>query len=234
MTPATHPATPATVSDKRRINPWSVWLLVGVMLGGIVVYFSYLKTLERQAADARPGLYSRLEENLHLLERSGAKVSFNDLRGKVWLVGQVFTRCPGQCAGMTAEMGKFQEKFGKDPRFHLVSVSLDPEHDTPAMLDAFATTHGFEGENWWFVTGEPKEVNGYMRKNFHFAPKRKAEEDKDNEMDLFLHDTKVALVDGGGHVRGWYDLFEPMSVEQLGRDIAIVLAEMPETANVGE
>lgn len=226
MTPATDPDTPAAPVETRRINPWSVWLLVGVMLGGIVVYFSYLKTLERQAKESRPGLFRRLEDNLHLVERSGKAVSLNDLRGKVWLVGQVFTRCPGQCAGMTAEMGKFQEKFGADPRFQLVSVSLDPEYDTPELLAEFANTHGFMGENWWFVTGVPEEVNGYMRKNFFFAPKKKADADKDSEMDLFLHDTKVALVDGGGHVRGWYDLFLPLSVEQLGRDIPVVLQEM--------
>jgi protein SCO1/2 len=223
MSPVTAPKSPALPAEKRRINPWSVWLLVGVMLGGIVVYFSYLKTVANQPY--RPGLKARLESNLHLVERSGKAVSLNDLRDKVWLVGQVFTRCPGQCAGMTAEMGKFLTKFGSDPRFQLVSVSLDPEHDTPELLAEFANTHGFKGENWWFVTGEPKEVNDYMRKYFHFAPKRKAEADKDNEMDLFLHDTKVSLVDGGGHIRGWYDLFQPLSVEQLERDIPIVLEE---------
>ncbi len=211
--------------SKPRIHPWSIWLIIIIMMGGLVVYYNYLKTLQRQSQNSRPPYIKRLEDNLKVTRSSGEETSLKELKGKTWLVSHIFTRCPGQCAGIGVELKELQEEFGDDPNFHIVSVSMDPTYDTPDILKRFRETHQLEGDNWWFVTGDPEPVNDYMRKFFFFAPQVKPEKDRDNPNDIYNHDTKIALVDGGAHVRGWYNAFDAMAMDKLRRDLKFVLKE---------
>ena len=130
-------------SNPKRINPWSIWLIIGLMLGGLVVYYNYLQELKRQD-DGRPAYFAALETNLDAIEQSGEKVSLADLKGKVYLCNYVFTRCPGQCIGVGEVMKDHLKQWGGHPLFHMVSISLDPGHDTPEDLRAFIRDEVYE------------------------------------------------------------------------------------------
>jgi protein SCO1/2 len=217
-------------APQRRINPWSVWLLILIMLGGIFVFYNYVLTLERQSEDYRPGKVKRIDENFLFTRHDGKQVTTGDLEGKVWLVSHVFTRCPGQCAGITAEMKTFQQQHADNPLFNLVSVSMDPDYDTPEILTEFRKSHELTGDNWWFVTGPAEALNGYMFKYFFFKPIVKTDDEKEQANDIYKHDSKVALVDHARNVRDWYDLFDKDDVEKLKKDLEIVLKEAADEA----
>ena len=67
-------------------------------------------------------------------DSTGKTVRLSQLDGKVFLIAYVYTTCPRGCAEVVDQMRAMQAKFGNDPRFHLVSVSLNPSHDTPEQL----------------------------------------------------------------------------------------------------
>lgn len=95
-----------------------------------------------------------------LTDQSGRPFRLEDLRGRAVLIDFIFTNCPGPCPILTASMVQVQRRLGDDlsERVHFVSVSLDPERDTPAALTSYASRHGADLGNWSFVTGAVPDV----------------------------------------------------------------------------
>lgn len=217
---------------KPRINPWSIWLIIGVMAGGLFVYSSWVATLKRQAIDGRPMLGERLETNLDLVNQFGEEVKLGDLKGKVYLCNYVFTRCPGQCGGVSSIMKELLADYEGHPLFRLASISLDPAHDSAEDMLAFSKKFELEAKQWWFLTGVESEIDSYMRRYFKFTRRLKKPEEKTGELDLYEHDPLIALVDHGGHIRGLYNVFDSRRAtefqDRLKSDLEKVMIEAME------
>lgn len=109
--------------------------------------------------------YREIGENLPsftLLDQEGRTVSASRFRGKRVVLNFIFTRCPvaTMCPAATLRMSQLQkaarEAGAKD--FELVSISLDPEFDTPGVLREYAETRGLDTSNWSFLTGPDAAV----------------------------------------------------------------------------
>ncbi len=100
-----------------------------------------------------------------LIDRDGATVSSADLRGKVLLVDFIYTRCPGPCPTLTGVHLEAWKALPDDlrDRVRFVSISIDPEHDTPEALDAYAKARGADRPGWSFLTGETERVEEVLR-----------------------------------------------------------------------
>jgi protein SCO1/2 len=94
-------------------------------------------------------------------------------------------------------------------------VSVDPAHDTPAVLDAYAAARGIEDPRWFFLTGPRQEVYSLVRDGFKLAVG--AEGGAADEP--ILHSTRLVLVDSGGRIRGYYDAFDEQAVGRLLDDV---------------
>jgi protein SCO1 len=222
----------------RKVNPLTIWGVIIIIVLGMVVGFNYVvfklrAEQEMKMADtAPPPKIGRLEDDLDAIESSGRNVKLSELRGKILVIGYVFTRCPRGCAGVVAQMKVLQEKFGKDPRFHLVSVSLDGDYDTPETLTKFAEANQITGDNWWFITGDKDKIRAYMS-NPHqigFMPVQFVpEKDRINDADLYIHDMRLAIVDHLGQVRGRHEVLHPqlsdVVFEKLVSDLEKVFKE---------
>lgn len=106
-----------------------------------------------------------------LVERSGRQVHRADLHGKVWVVNFMFTRCPGdgECLLETNRMARLQTRFARQEDVRLVSISVDPEYDTPAVLARYARRFGADAERWLFLTGAPAAIYRLARDGFHLG-----------------------------------------------------------------
>ena len=95
----------------------------------------------------------------------GRTVSLEGLAGKTLLVDFVFTRCPGPCPSLTANHVSVQRKLSAEARerIQFVSISIDPERDTPEDLKAYALARGADLANWSFLVGAPDETLAVMR-----------------------------------------------------------------------
>lgn len=188
----------------------TVWVLIAFMLGGVLVTYNYLLRNRFEYHSERPAFKGKLEKDLTALNRTGREVTLGSLRGKVWVAGYLFTDCPKQCIGVARKMAELQERFGQNERFHLVSFSVNPAGDTPGKMNAFVKAHGIDAANWWFLTGDEKTIRDYMVSYFRFYP---VTENTDPvtiaTQGAFQHDPRLALVDGLGNIRGYYDVTDP-------------------------
>jgi protein SCO1/2 len=116
------------------------------------------------------------------------------LAGKVWLVDFIYTNCPGPCPRMTSQMHGLQKQLANDADVRLVSISVDPDHDTPPVLNEFAHRFGGPADDWLFLTGRPATVHLLAHDVFKVG-------DVIQNMD---HSTKFMVVDKQGNLRGYY------------------------------
>ena len=155
-----------------------------------------------------------------LVESSGKPTSLADLRGRVWVAGFILTRCSGQCPIITHNMLLLQKLLPAREDVRLVSVSVDPEHDTPQVLAAYAVTNGVDRSGWWFLTGSRPAMEQLVRETFKLLVDASAGTDEEPVM----HSAKLVLVDRVGQIRGYYDGNDVETMKKLARDVKRLVA----------
>jgi protein SCO1/2 len=146
-----------------------------------------------------------------LTERSGKAVTDADLDGEVWLASFIFTRCPSSCPRIVETLRGLRSGRLKDVPVRFVSVSVDPEHDTPAVLTDFAKSRGLDGLDWWFLTGDRTTIYDLILEKFHLPVAPGGE----GSVEAVAHSDRLALVDRGNKVIGVYSSNDPGAINDL-------------------
>jgi cytochrome oxidase Cu insertion factor (SCO1/SenC/PrrC family) len=159
-----------------------------------------------------------------LTDQSGAAAGTRQLAGNVWIVNFMFTRCTATCPAQTREMAGLQQNLakhslGKSVRF--VSISVDPEHDTPEVLSDYAKEYGADTKTWSFLTGPRAEILKLSQKGF-FLP---VTESSAGANAPITHSSKFVLVDPYRRIRGFYEAIATKERGELLRDLDQILAE---------
>jgi protein SCO1/2 len=168
-------------------------------------------------------LYSTLPEFL-LTDQFGEPRGAGDLRGRVWVAGFVFTRCPSTCPVVTATMLDVQRRakhLGNS--FRLVSISVDPAHDTPERLAEYAQASHVRPQSWFFLTGDPDVIRRLVVKDFKLA----LDDAPPDSVEPILHSTRLVLVDQKMGIRGYYDSTDPAAMDNLLRDAGLLANRGP-------
>lgn len=206
----------------------TVTIIMVIAALSVIVAWNYYIKVKRDRASNRLAMNGRLEKDITLTDHTGKARQLGELKGKVFIVGWLYTTCPRGCAALAVEMRELQKEFGDDSRFAMVSVSLDPVHDTPQVLQQWVTAHGFGGDNWWFVTGAEKEIVEYMERYLGLWRKTVDPKEKLSPEDNWYHPVAFRLIDHKGNVRG--DLYYPNHPTYEGkyfpRDIRGDIAEL--------
>lgn len=145
-----------------------------------------------------------------MVDSLGRAFDSKSLAGQVWVADFIYTNCPGPCPLMTSRMHRLEQRLRNDNDVRLVSISVDPERDTPAVLNDFAHRFGGPTSQWVFLTGTPDTIHLLAFQTFHVG-------DVIGKMD---HSTKFVLVDKRSAIRGYYSTFDPESMTALMKDIA--------------
>jgi protein SCO1/2 len=144
----------------------------------------------------------RLAPGYHLTDQSGASITSEDARGKITLYSFRYGNCGDDCDSIDATVGEVRDRVGEvdlgDTDFQIVTISFDPERDTPAALTAEAASLGADGDQWRLATGDPSHLENVVRAGF----KVWYEERDDGS---FAFDPTLVLVDGWGVIRGEYE-----------------------------
>jgi protein SCO1 len=153
-----------------------------------------------------------------LTSQDGKQVALADLRGKVVAVTFIFTLCSATCPVLTPMMSLVQDRLGPDfgTNVAFVSVTIDPERDTPEMLKLYAQMYGADVPGWHFLTGEAVAIQDLTRRYGVFASKT-----VDGDIE---HSFLTSIVDPHGIIRVQYlgVRFDP---EEFRRDILSLLRE---------
>jgi protein SCO1/2 len=134
-----------------------------------------------------------------LVECRGKVVTNEDLRGSIWVVNFLYTGAGEQAFLQGAEMASLQRSFRKAERVCLLTITVDPEHDTPEVLRAFAERLQASADRWWFLTGEWDQVETLVKSGFRVVLERN--DGSAPDLPPILHSTRFALLDGNGRVR---------------------------------
>ncbi|HTB22572.1 MAG TPA: SCO family protein [bacterium] len=139
-----------------------------------------------------------------LADQDGRPFDSAALKGKVWAAAFIYTRCTTSCPLITYQMAQLQKKWAKQADFRLVSVTVDPLHDTPQILQDYARTYGADPKTWTFLTGPPGQVYDLIEKGFLASVHRMSVEEKGKKVDI-PHSTNIVVVDRQGNLRGIFE-----------------------------
>ena len=150
-----------------------------------------------------------------LTNQFGKVIGRDDLADRVWLVDIIFTRCPGPCAAMTRRMAELQSLIPSDLPVGFLSLTTDPEFDTPSVLEGYGNRFEADFSRWHFVTGTKADLGRLAADGLKLVGKAKAEELRASPDDLFIHSTVFALVDSQGRLRGVKETMPPPASEDV-------------------
>lgn len=187
-----------------------VLLLVGSLLG--LFWLNYKLRLIKALA---PPVLAQLPP-FSLVERNRKPMDLDELKGSVWIADFIFTRCPGPCPLMSSHMSKLQDVFKEEASLRLVSISVDPEFDTPEVLSEYAERFQAKEGRWFFLTGEKDRIHVLAQSGFLVG----------DVQDVSVHSTRFILVDRKGRVRGYYDSQEDEDIQKLIHDTRLLLREV--------
>jgi len=160
-------------------------------------------------------------------------INNKNFEGKVYVVEFFFTSCPNICPKMNESMVKLQQEFYGNPAFGIASITIDPIHDTPEVLNAYAKEKGASLKNWHFLTGDKEVIYTFSNDGFrlYVGENEKVEGG-------FEHSGLFALIDKDGFIRSrvvkngtyknpikFYNSLDAKEVQWLKEDITQLLKE---------
>ncbi len=183
--------------------------------------------------------------DFHLRDHRSQEVTQADWLGSVIVVNFIYSRCAEACPLSTAHMLKLQTVYAEEPRVRLVSISVDPDYDTPEVLAGYAERLGVRSTRWSFLTGEKKQIYRLAQEGFHLGVLDPNDLDKTSKLrrliDIFApavalahdgaqdghqpiqHSARLVVVDGGGRIRQYYDSRDADILQRVERDVNFLL-----------
>lgn len=150
--------------------------------------------------------------------QEGSIVGRDRMDGKITIVDFFFTSCPSICPQMSREMERVNDMFRDQESVQIMSFSIDPEYDTPAVLKAYAAEHRGVAGKWDFLTGDKAAIYQLARCGFVIPTL-----DGFGIPDDFVHSDKFILVDQLGRIRGYYSGTSREDVDLLILETKILL-----------
>jgi protein SCO1/2 len=205
------------VTDTPKRLPFVAWVIAFAVAGILIFGASRLfKSSERHDVDAMPPIGEI--PSFRFTTQEGKVLTKEDLLGKIWVADFVFTRCTGPCPVMTSRMAELAKGLAKAKDVRLVSISVDPEHDTPTVLSEYAGRMLADPSKWIFLTGPKQEIDDFARKGMFQVLAY-------DEKGVPTHSTRFLVIDRNGWIRKTHHLDEPELVQKLLIDVGDLLRE---------
>jgi len=200
----------AMATHRSRTFPW---IVAGAVAAGLVLFFVGLRSLPSRQA---PLPVLATVPDFTLTSSAGRPIRRGDLLGQPWIADLMFTRCAGVCPRLTSEMARLEEGSRDRPGTKFVSISVDPETDTPDVLAAYAKKLDVERDRWFFLTGEREAVYELVRAGLLLPAE---EGDPQRGEDPVIHSSRFVLIDSLGRIRGFYDSRDSEALLRLRSDL---------------
>jgi protein SCO1/2 len=184
--------------------PWTIG--VGLLLLLMCLALAFVSAgLNRRVAQGRHlPVYSEIQD-FNLTNQNGAAISLADLRGHVWISDIIFSRCPGPCLRMSRQMQELQTSLSPRSRTRLVSLTTDPDFDSPPVLVEYGRRFQADTNRWMFLTGTKAQLGGLAMGGLKLSAVGKSPAERESADDLFIHSTRFVIIDKRGRLRGVFD-----------------------------
>ena len=193
---------PSVTNSSRRIE-FIVWGALGLTIIVIAAAFIY----KRLAPEPVPLPVIGPVGEFTLTNQHGRVISATDFRGHVWIANIIFTRCAGPCPLMTRAMKEIQDTTDKGIR--LVTLTTDPDYDSPEILRRRGEEVGADFNRWSFLTGSKQQIARLAVDGLKLTAQEKAASERENPADLFIHSAAFVIVDQSNNLRAAFHLDDP-------------------------
>jgi protein SCO1/2 len=156
-------------------------------------------------------------------DQRGWLVSDRSLRGQALVVDFFFASCTTSCPMLTARMASVEkaieareQQLGRQLPAHLVSITLDPENDTPEVLRQYAERYGADADRWSFLSGRSADLDRVVVRGFKTTFQRA---DPSAGIATIMHGEWLVLVDAQGAIRGYYAASDPERMAGLVHEV---------------
>jgi protein SCO1 len=192
-------------------------IVLATLLASLVICVAYRALADRKPKAERAGKdLKSLGLTLPAFqfeERSGRAVRNADFAGRVWIASAIFTRCPLSCPRITSVMKSLQGKL-EGTGVRLVSVSVDPDHDTPGVLSDYSRRFEADPTRWWFLRGPKDTTYALIRDGFLLPVQESSPGEVAAGAEAFGHSDRLVLLEGNMTL-GVYDSNDPGELADL-------------------
>ncbi|MBX5439426.1 MAG: SCO family protein [Thermoflavifilum sp.] len=206
----------------RHLHRWKMLLLawpiaivaVSLMIYAVVQHQEALPVYGQLEGWNAPASDTQYVSHYVFVNPQHQAISFRSFPGKILVVNFFFTRCPNVCPRMMHELTNVVEQFTNDDRVQFISLTVDPDYDTPEQLQHYASAMDLPTQHWSLLTGDKRLIYRAAVVGFHVS----ASPGNGNIPD-FIHTDKIMLVDTRGRIRGYYSGIVKREMNLLIQDI---------------
>lgn len=152
-----------------------------------------------------------------LTDQDGKEVTLKSFDNTIFVAGFFYSHCPDLCSKVNANLDTLVKGYAKNRMVHFVSITIDPERDSPAVLKAYAGKFASTAK-WQFLTGDTSTIynlasKGFMLNAVHMGNNQ------------FVLDDKLVLIDQEKRIRGYYSGSSVADMTRLNDEIKVQIAE---------
>jgi protein SCO1/2 len=197
---------------------WGLLLAALVGVAAVAVRQQVLRAARQASLERRAALpdLGRVQDFM-LTNRDGRAVRLADLAGAPWIADFVFTRCVSSCPLLSARLARLDRTLPPGSAIRLVSLSVDPAHDSPAVLERYARSLS-ASRRWLFLSGDEPQIQRLSRQDFKLALEPGGGNGGTGGTEAILHSTRFVLIDADGAIRGSYQALDPEALRRLDAD----------------
>ncbi|HEY5345314.1 MAG TPA: SCO family protein [Verrucomicrobiae bacterium] len=193
------------MTEKISRPPRTVWVGFGFVTGliGLALLVSFFQINRSRQLPQLPVISSVAD--FTLTNQDGQITTLADFTNHVWVADIIFTRCAGPCPRMTGQMKLLQNFLPSDSTAKLVTLTTDPENDSPAVLKKYGQRIDADFNRWTFLTGTKNEIAALASGSLKLSAVPIKLEDQKSIADLFIHTTIFVIVDKHARLRGFFE-----------------------------
>jgi len=193
------------MTEKIQRPPPTVWLGFSLVSGllGLALLISFFQIHRSSQLPQLPVLGSIAA--FTLTNQDGQITTLADFSNHVWVADIVFTRCAGPCPRMTGQMKLLQNFLPSASTAKLVTLTTDPENDSPAVLKKYGQRFDVDFNRWTFLTGTKNEIAALASGSLKLSAQPVKPADQKDVADLFIHTTIFVIVDKHARLRGFFE-----------------------------
>jgi cytochrome oxidase Cu insertion factor (SCO1/SenC/PrrC family) len=181
--------------------PLTIWIGFGLLFSLLgLMYLLSLMEYGRARQKALPVIDQVAD--FTLTNQEGNVTTLANLSNHVWIADIIFTRCAGNCPIMSTQMKSLQDALPSSSQAKLVTLTTDPDYDTPSILNRYGERYGADFQRWTFLTGDKGELAGLATGSLKLGSTPVPPPDRTNSVDLFVHSTIFVVVDKQARLRG--------------------------------
>jgi len=196
------------MSNRRLLIIFSIFTAAVLFAG--VAFISF----EKEVRNPKLRVYGRVNDFV-LKNADNKDFGSKELSGRVWIANFFFTTCSGVCPILQKNFTALKRTFEQIPGVSLVSITVNPEQDTPDVLKKYKQAHDALNAKWHFLTGKRSAIRDLVVGNFKLGSIK----------DPIFHSDKFVLVDRHGYIRGYYEGTKDEGRNQIFMDAVKLLKE---------